>query len=349
MIQGVRLQQFRSYTDSSYEFERGVNIIVGPNASGKTNLIEALLVASQGGSYRAADQDLVQHGCDWARIDLFGDEQTLTTKLILQPKPDKQFEIAGKTQKTLRFDQITPVVLFEPNNLQLLTQSPELRRGYLDDVIAKIDRSYGTLLRSYRRTLAQRNRLLKQPNVTNDMYFVWNVRLCELGGQLALRRDAFVKDNAALAERQYNNLVDKTHKVSLVYQSVIPMAGYSEHMLRELDKRLPVDQQRGFTTLGPHRDDLIIRIDDHDLSLSASRGETRTIVLAMKLVELEVVETARGQRPIMLLDDVFSELDGARRKNLTTVLKEHQSFITTTDADVVVHHFLGDCNVITTG
>ena len=349
MIQTVRLQQFRSYMDTSCEFESGVNIIVGPNASGKTNLIEALLVAARGGSYRVTDYDMVHHGSEWARIDVLNDDQERTVKLITEPKLDKQFVISGKTQKSLRFPQTIPTVLFEPNNLQLLTQSPELRRGYLDEVIGQIDASYQTLLRSYRRTLAQRNRLLKQQHVSPDMYFVWNVRLSELGTQIALRRSEFITSNAPLVEERYNRLVDKSHAVSLSYSSPLPMTNYGERMLRELDNQLETDRLRGFTTLGPHRDDLRIQIDEHDLALSASRGEARTIVLALKLVELDVVEKVRGQKPIMLLDDVFSELDGARRKNLTTALKGHQSFITTTDADIVAHHFTDAANIIAVG
>lgn len=349
MIQSVRLQQFRSYKDSSYEFEPGVNIIVGPNASGKTNLVEGLLVAAQGGSYRVGDQDLVQHGAAWARVDLFDENQGRSVKLVLEPKPAKQFIISGKPQNSLRFGQTIPLVLFEPNNLQLLTQSPELRRQYLDEVIGQIDQTYLPLLRSYRRTLAQRNRLLKQQNVTDDMYFVWNVRLSELGGQLALKRQAFIQDNNEAAKHHYNKLVEKTHQVSLVYSSLISTQNYSEQLLRELEKRLTNDKQRGFTSLGPHRDDMVIQINGKDLSLSASRGEARTTVLALKLVELEVIENARQQRPIMLLDDVFSELDGSRRKNLTLALKDHQSFITTTDADIVAHHFVDNANVIAVG
>lgn len=348
MIQNIRLQQFRSYTDTSYEFEPAVNIIVGPNGSGKTNLIEALIVAARGSSYRTSDGNLVQHNHDWARIDVSNDGVARTVKIIQQPKPDKSFILADNPQKTLRFDQVIPVVVFEPNNLQLFTQSPELRRGYLDDVLSQTDKSYRTLLQNYKRTLLQRNKLLKQTHVTSDMFFVWNVRLSELGAQLAMKRHEFIAANQKNAEHHYNELVETPHNVAISYTSKIPLDNYGERMLHELDKRTELDRVRGFTSLGPHRDDLSIQINGHELTLSASRGETRTVVLALKLVEASVMEGVRGERPILLLDDVFSELDGSRRKNLTKHLGDYQSFITTTDADIVARHFLDGCNVIAT-
>jgi DNA replication and repair protein RecF len=349
MIQSIRLQQFRSYTDTSYEFELAVNIIVGPNGSGKTNLIEALIVAARGSSYRTSDGNLVQHGCDWARIDVSHNGVARAVKIIQSPKPDKSFILADSPQKTLRFDQIIPVVVFEPNNLQLFTQSPELRRGYLDDVLSQTDKSYRTLLQNYKRTLLQRNKLLKQTNVSSDMFFVWNVRLSELGAQLAMKRHEFVAANQHHIEHHYNELVDKPHKILVTYISKIPLDNYGERMLHELEKRTELDRVRGFTSLGPHRDDLSIQINDHELTLAASRGETRTIVLALKLVEATVTEHVRGERPILLLDDVFSELDGSRRKNLTKHLSNYQSFITTTDADIVAHHFTDHTNIIAAG
>lgn len=349
MLQNIRLQHFRSYTDTSYEFEPFVNIIVGPNGSGKTNLIEALMVASRGGSYRAADASLVQHGSEWARIDVSHDGSPRTVKIIPGPKLEKTYVIAEHPQKSLRFDQIIPVVVFEPNNLQLFTQSPELRRGYIDDVLDQTDQSYRRLMQTYKRTLLQRNKLLKQAHTSSDMFFVWNVRLSELGAQIATKRHEFISGNQTLVAHHYNQLVETPHSVSITYTSKIPLQNYGERMLHELEKHTELDKVRGFTSLGPHRDDISIRINDHELTLSASRGETRTVVLALKLVEAGVMEQVRGQKPILLLDDVFSELDGSRRKNLTKHLAGYQSFITTTDADIVVHHFLDSCNVISTG
>jgi DNA replication and repair protein RecF len=347
MIQSVRLQNYRSYDDASFEFEPGVNIIVGPNACGKTNLIESIMLGVHGSSYRAHDADLIKHSTEWARIDMTCDAHERSVKLQVKgAKVQTRFVLDGVEKPSLTYHQTIPVVVFEPNHLLLLTQSPELRRQYLDDTISQLNPEYKTWLTTYRRALAQRNNLLKQTGVSDDMFFVWEVRLSQLANQLVNARYDFVTKATPRLRALYKTLASTNHTADLEYSSIVPIANYGEVLLRELAARRKKDMLRGFTTLGPHRDDLVVQIDGHNISLVASRGEARTIVLALKLIELESIELARDQKPIVLLDDVFSELDGARRKNLTKHLETHQSFITTTDADIVTHHFATNCHVI---
>ena len=157
MLTDIRLQQFRSYRDSSFEFGEGVNIVVGPNASGKTNLLEAILVLATGNSYRADEQNLLEHKKLWARIDSNTSEGSKRTIKILRDRgPGKQFEIDGNITTRLSLEKSLPVVLFEPNHLDLLHGSPDLRRRYLDDLLEQTQPEYGKLRRQYKRTLAQR-------------------------------------------------------------------------------------------------------------------------------------------------------------------------------------------------
>lgn len=349
MIKTLRLQHFRSYNDASFEFEDGVNIVVGPNASGKTNLLESILVLCRGESYRASDTDLVKHDESWSRLDADTAAGNRAIKLeITNNKAQKSYVINETNLKRLPYNRTIPVVLFEPNHLLLLTQSPDLRRGYLDEVLEQTIPAFTQLRRDYKRTLSQRNRLLKQ-NANPDDYFVWNVRLSELGGQIASARQQFVSSNTNELNTLYNRLVENEHTIEMSYKTSLPVDSYGSSMLRTLEQNLAKDQERGFTTVGPHRDDLALSIDGHELALAASRGETRTVLLALKLLEVQAIEKARNQKPILLLDDVFSELDGARRRNLTDYLQDHQTFITTTDADIVVQHFLDNCTVIAMG
>ena len=346
MISNVRLQNFRSYSDAVFEFGEGVNIIVGANASGKTNLLEAVLVLSRGGSYRCGDNELIQHDKDWARLDGASQGQARSVQLERNGiKAKKQYIIGGATLARLPLLRSIPAVVFEPNHLQLLTESPDLRRNFLDDVIEQIVPVYSELRRQYKRALAQRNRLLKQ-DFLPDQIFIWNLRLSELGGQVAERRMTYVKENKSELAKLYNKLVGKKIKIEMIYDTKLNKESYGSSMLKELEKRTEVDRERGFTTIGPHRDDLMLLISGFPLSAAASRGETRTMLLALKLLEVQSVEKARGAKPILLLDDVFSELDGARRRALTEHLRDHQTFITTTDADIVVQHFLNNCTVI---
>jgi DNA replication and repair protein RecF len=240
------------------------------------------------------------------------------------------------------------VVLFEPNHLQLLSGKPESRRDYLDDLLEQITPGYGAVRRRYRRTLAQRNSLLKQVGrPTQTQLFPWNIRLSELAGLIVRARSQLIVQASSQAKPLYKTLSRTKTSLELSYQSAWPEQSYQSHLLKKLESNLEADYLRGFTTAGPHRDDLVILFDGHPTQESASRGEVRTAVLVLKLIELKILQSSRGgQAPLLLLDDVFSELDGKRRHTLTDYLVHYQTFITTTDADIVLKHFAERCNVI---
>lgn len=351
MIANLRLQNFRSYTDETFEFSPAVNIVVGPNASGKTNLLEAVLVTCRGSSYRAKDSELISFGEPWARLDaLINDETTRVVKIVDDPTPAKSFEFGGKIYKRLNMARAIPTVLFEPNNLQLLHGSPEQRRTYLDDLLEQQIANYGSMRRNHRRVLAQRNALLKRAKKpTNEELFPWNLRLSELGAYIARSRAELTELINQSLGITYQKLATKQTDTELAYLSQFPLDSYETYMLKKLEADLALDVLRGFTAAGPHREDFAVLFDGRPASETASRGETRTLVLTLKILELELLEQARGVKPIMLLDDVFSELDGARRHALTDHLKSHQTFITTTDADIVSKHFTDASTIIPIG
>lgn len=350
MITDIRLQQFRSYRDESFEFNNGVNIVVGPNASGKTNLIEAILVVCSGGSYRAKDRELVGFDRPWARLDAHTVNNELrTVKLVVSNNSlvEKTMTIGANTYKRLSLQKTIPAVVFEPQHLLLLSGSPELRRGFIDDLLERLNTDFGAIRRQYKRTLAQRNALLKlDRRHGGTQLFAWNIRLSELGGQIVARRiDLLTKLNDQLPEL-YSSIAHSKAKVEFVYDATCKGGQYGSTMLKNLEKSSVLDFQRGFTAYGPHRDDLVLYLNEHRSQEAASRGEIRTLVLVLKILELKLLHDSRDQTPILLLDDVFSELDGARRRALTQFLQPYQTFITTTDADVVVQHFMQDCNII---
>jgi DNA replication and repair protein RecF len=340
MITDIRLQHFRSYTDASFEIDPGVNIIVGPNASGKTNLLEAILVVSLGSSYKAKDADLVKFDSSWARIDADTVSGRRTVKFKTEPTFSKTFEIDEQVLSRLHQSRTLPVVLFEPNHLLLLSGSPDLRRSFLDDLIEQTEPGYSSVRRHYKRVLAQRNALLKKnPRDLAQQLFVWNVRLGELAGKIVRERQALVERFNEHSTELYQSLSGRPNKIELAYASQFGIDNYETALLHKLESNLELDVLRGYTASGPHRDDLKALIDGHEVSEAASRGETRTLVLALKIMELALLEESRGSKPLLLLDDVFSELDTVRRQALTRYVSDYQTFITTTDADVVVHHF----------
>ncbi len=351
MISDIRMQHFRSYSDETFEFAPGVNIIVGANASGKTNLLEAILVVSRGSSYRAKDTELIQYDQDWARIDLHTGASSATDvrtiKIVASPLASKTYEIEGRTYHRLPAARTLPVVIFEPNHLFMLSGPPDLRRSYLDDLLEQINPVYARARKDYRRVLVQRNALLKRYGAdAAGQIFPWNVRLSELGGSMVQARLQLLSDMNDQASELYGSLAHKSTAVELRYETKLSHIHYASSLLRSLDTNFQLDVARGFTGTGPHREDFSVLLDGHPSQSAASRGEARTAVLMLKVMELRLVEQSRATKPLLLLDDVFSELDGRRRQALTNYLVDYQTFITTTDADVVIQHFMDRCLVI---
>lgn len=348
MITDIRLQNFRSYTDASFEIGPGVNIIVGPNASGKTNLLESILVLCRGKSYRAKDAELINFKQTWARIDAdFDNNKKRTLKITPGQLPAKALEYDGKTYQRLTPKQIIPTVLFEPNHLVLFSGGPERRRDYLDEILEQTTPGYTSLRLQYRRTLNQRNNLLKKapPNL-REQIFPWNVRLTQLGGQIAGHRNSLTENLNQNITETYQAISGGKTEIKLSYSHNWAINGYESQMLKKLETDLETDKLKGFTSHGPHREDLVLSFGGHPAAAAASRGELRTAVLALKIIELQVLAAVYDQTPILLLDDVFSELDGRRRHALTKALNDYQTFITTTDADLVIKNFTKNSNII---
>lgn len=349
MIDSIRLQNFRSYADESFEFGPGVNIIVGPNGSGKTNLLEAIQVMASGSSYRVDDADLVRFDSQWARLDTVSGAAKRTLKLQAENgRIKKSYVFDDRPYKLLTRPHVLPVVLFEPTHLQLLHGQPDSRRAYLDGLLTQLSPTYGLTMKHYRRALSQRNALLKSPRPpSKEQLFVWDLRLSELGGVIARARLELVEDTAQALPKLYGKIAgSKKTAVGMEYKSKLPCEQYETALLKALERSHELDTTRGFTGSGPHRDDFTVLFDSRPAAEVASRGETRTALLALKIHELKMLEDKFGVKPLLLLDDVFSELDGKRRHALTTYLKTHQTFITTTDADLVLHPQLQASHII---
>ena len=336
MITTLRLQHFRNYKDAVFSFGPQVTIIAGPNGSGKTNLLEALLVVARGSSYRTRDPDLLQFGATWARLDAEASTTPRTIKIQTTPEntTTKAFEINGQVLSRIPLGRTIPAVVFEPNHLLLFYGPPDLRRNFLDDLLEQTTPRYSAVRRHYKRVLAQRNNLLKkQPANLKEQLFVWNIRLSELGGQIARQRQELLGRLNTQISDVYSAIAERPHHVQLQYDSRFPCQNYETSMLHKLEQDLPLDIARGFTASGPHRDDIRVTINGHHASTTASRGETRTLILVLKILEAHIIEEVRNESPLLLLDDVFSELDSLRRSALTALVATHQTVITTTDAD----------------
>lgn len=348
VITSLRLRQYRSYEDFAVELSPTVNIVVGPNASGKTNLLESVLLLSGAPTYRAQTAEVIMQGKDWARIEsLYGDSSRSLGLELIGETLKKKFTINEASRQRLRFEDVLPTVLFEPENMRLLTGSPELRRDSLDDILTLVDPIFSSTKKQYIRVLAQRNKLLKQtPNNIKEQIFVWNIRLTDLAGYIVNARLQLLNELNSKVSDVYSQIASKNTQAKLSYVCNINTNNYESNLLSKLESSLNLDLERGFTGNGPHRDDFGVELKGVYAKSTASRGETRTLVLSLKLLQVKLIEQKRGISPLILLDDVFSELDGVRRKALTNYLDNNQTIITTTDADIIAKDFAQNTNTI---
>lgn len=340
-ITSIELTNFRSYPERSFKLDPDVTLITGPNGSGKTNILEAVYVLSTTKSFRAKDESLIYDSKDYYRLLAADGDELVQFSYQSQPTRVKKI-VRGGVKKTLRGHIGTiPVVLFEPSDLNLLVGPPKARRDYIDTILCQTDQLYLAALTEYKRVLRQRNALLASVESPGaDMLFVWNMRLS--GPALVLhesRRDFLGYLSERVAEL-YSKIAGRQHHLELHYS---PSPGSEvmeseESFIAYLDSMIMRDQAAHFTTSGPHRDDFSVVFDNKPIGAVASRGEHRSVVLALKLAELEYQSQYAKHKPLFMLDDVFSELDDARRGFLLNTIGNYQTIVTTTEADSLADH-----------
>jgi DNA replication and repair protein RecF len=349
-VEGLELTNFRSYARAGFELHPDMTLVVGPNASGKTNLLESLYVLAVTKSFRAKDRELVRHGEDHFRVAARAGDVDYALGMSLESgAPAKKITHDEVKRTTSGHVGTMQLVLFEPTDLELVAGPPEGRRRYLDFLLCQTDPAYMKTLQQYRRVLKQRNALLDgfEVGAVRDQVFTWDVKMAELAVEIYERRQRLLGVLNREVPKLYAEIAGEELGIELDY--VPSVAGdYALEFLETLARNLPRDLGAGFTTIGPHREDFKVRFRNNDITAVASRGEVRTVVLALKLAELEYDEAETGVRPVLLLDDVFSELDRERRGFLLNRLGGHQTIITTTDADAVTREFATPHKVIST-
>lgn len=331
IIRKLAVSHIRTHDQFGCSFSPEVTVISGPNGSGKTSLIEAVYTTLQGTSFRGTDKELLQHGEDWWRIDVETDEdETRTVKFDpSRTSGRKQFVVDSKTSYRLGSQQKYPVVLFEPDDLRLINGSPSRRRLFIDRLIGQLDPQYALSLRKYDRALKQRNSLLKRPLVATDDLFVWNVALGEYGSYITEQRIRFIEQLNSGLNDAYNMIAHSQDIVSIHYSDTL-IGNTKQKLLSELHARMDRDKLLGYTSVGPHRHDVVFKLNDTLATAAASRGEVRSIILALKLLEVALVEQITTKPPIILLDDVFGELDEQRQVHLAASFTGRQVIITST-------------------
>jgi DNA replication and repair protein RecF len=348
-VERLTLTNFRSYRQLEAAFPAGPQVIVGPNAAGKTNLLEALVLLSRGRSHRgAADAELINWAADFARLeaavraDQAQSEPALLELILAAPGQGarKQVRVNGVARRPAALAAAMPTVLFAPEDMLLVVGSPGLRRQALDELVGSSQPGAAATFATYGRALVQRNSLLRAVRdgtaAPAELHF-WDETIIEQGGLICDWRRATL---AALAEplgAAHAEIAPAEGRLTLTYASnAEPAAG--ENSAAALRRRLAETAQKelwnGATLVGPHRDDAVFTLDGRALAGFASRGQQRSAILAFKLAELVLLAEAAGRPPLLLLDDVFSELDPDRRAHLVRRIEAlPQAFVTTTTLD----------------
>lgn len=334
VIKSLAVENFRSHRQFSRRLSPKVTVITGPNGSGKTSIIEAIMVALDGRSFKSGDQELLRRDADWWRVDIELDDQKRTVKYQPSAIKKKQFVIDDKVSLRIPAASRYPIVLFEPDDLRLLHGSPARRRAFIDHFAAQLMPEYGKVVRRYERILSQRNKLLKN-GTSKDVLFAWNVNLAQYGARIIDVRVRLIERLNAGLGTTYRTIAQTRDMVSLHY-SHTAIDQTEQKLLAELEAHSETDQLLGYTSVGPHRHDVSFSFNDAPAIGSASRGEVRTIILALKFLEVDIVQEVTDQPPIILLDDVLSELDDKRQSHLATKFQDHQIIMTSTNPPSVV-------------
>lgn len=335
IVDRLRLREFRTYATADVPVGERLTVVHGPNGAGKTNLVEGLYFGCTGRSCRTTNErELVRFDAGATRVEVGGHDRDGRHELSVgfQPGEPKRFKVDGAPVERLSDAAARPLVsVFLPDRLELVKGPPALRRSHLDQVVAALWPTRAATRRAYAHALAQRNALLARvrAGAARSSLEAWNLQLARHG--IALR-----DDRAAAVELLDARFVSAAAELGLAGTVELryrprSRALTADELARELAERLDSDLERGFTGHGPHRDDLALLRDGRELRVYGSQGEQRLGLLALLLAEREALTAERGAPPLLLLDDVMSELDVRRRERLTDRLREGQSVITTTD------------------
>jgi len=340
LVKSLVLADFRSYERFVLEPDQQLTILVGPNAAGKTNIVEAIQLLTAAESFRRPSWgDVIRWNADEARLEMKaeGEGRVLDVVMIASAAGKRTYQVNGKTRRRIsEVAGIVPCVVFTPDDLRIVKDAAEKRRAAIDSVGDQLSPAYRASRVEYERILKHRNSLLRDDLRDEEMLALWTSRL--VGSGVAFsghRRRLFERISARMSE--VYRILSGGEGLSATYvaswqSSALGIGDSNEAMRRALEARGREERGRSVTLVGPHRDEVIFEIDGRDARSFASQGQQRTIALAWKLAEVGVITEIAGQPPVLLLDDVMSELDESRRHALTRFVGEAaQTFVTTTN------------------
>ena len=339
----LKLYDFRNYSEFSATFDKGVNLIVGNNAQGKTNLLEAVAYLGSGKSFRAQkNAELVKFQADFADIQgtVFSEnrEQSLRWVLFSGARPRQLWRNGVKKRTAADISGVLQTVLFCPEDLMVLKTGASARRRLADHALCQLRPNYEAALTEYNRILEQKNRILKDRHdnpILLDLLPEYNTRLCQVGALLISYRARFFEGLGKAAKGYHESFSGGKEDFSLSYKTVstvkdpfAPVETLTEDLLNHLHSHYRAELESSQCLTGPHKDDFSVALSGIDLKAYGSQGQTRTAAISLKLAQRVLMEKASGQMPVLLLDDVLSELDPGRQDFVLNQISEGQVFIT---------------------
>lgn len=343
-LKNLQLQNFRSYTKSNFSFSSSTTVILGPNTAGKTNLLEAIHLLSTGKSFKSQqDEDLIRFDQPLARVEGVLDDETNVAVMVGKGTAFgksslvKKYLVNNVPKRRIDFASFLPIVFFSPVDLALITDSPGNRRRFLDHVLEQVDKEYRASLVTYEKAIRQRNALLQKAKETGrrgneKMFEYWDGLVILHGQKITKMREEFIGILNRAKKPVFNFLI--TYDKSVISK---------ERLLQYKDAEVGA----GVTLVGPHRDDFFVYMDkEKEIKSFGSRGQQRLAVLQLKLLEMQHVEKILGEKPLLLLDDIFSELDNGHIALVSEMIGGNQTILTTTHKEFTGNEFLKGADVI---
>lgn len=333
LITNMKMINFRNYDEFNIDFNKNINIFYGNNAQGKTNIIEAIFICAIGKSFRSSkDKELIKFEKNFLNIEINYNKIDRDGKIKIEISDKKNIYLNGiKNKKLSELIGKINVVLFTPDDINILKNGPKMRRRFLDIMISQLRPNYIYCLNMYTKTLEQRNAYLKQIKLehkSTELLDVWDVKLAEYGEKIFNYRKEFIKKIREKINNIHKKITNNNENLKIEYISDFSDAQTNYSILKNHQK---IDILRGATTKGIHKDDFNIYLNEKSVNTYGSQGQNRTVVLSLKMSELQVIQDEIGENPILLLDDFMSELDENRRNNFLKNIGQTQVFVTCTD------------------
>ena len=332
-IKKIKIKNFRNYEKEEINLEKNINIFYGQNAQGKSNIIESIFLCSLGKSFRAKkDNEMIKLNEQNAMVEIEYEKSDREGKIKIEIGNKKNIYLNGiKIKKLSELLGNLNIVIFTPDDINILKGGPQNRRRFLDIMISQLRPNYMHILNLYIKTMEQRNiylRQIKEEHKDENLLDIWDEKLSEYAIKIYEYRKEFIKKIIKKLDIIHKNITNNAEQIELDY---ITECDSKEKYLKLLKERRKLDIIKGFTTKGVHRDDFMIYINKKDIKIFGSQGQNRTAMLSLKLAELQVIYDEIGEYPILLLDDFMSELDKTRRKNFLENIEGTQVIITGTE------------------